>query len=222
MSGTIPRRENRSVFDLARLDELSGVPDLFLIVSEQTMYCLMNLVNADITDPRRYATQLLNERYVPVESDDAEWVLYEEVRERVQLEVYEQPMDDFLETLENIADRVAPIETENLYDSSYTIITGLTALNSGPVPEGEVWRVSTSEYSFSGGTVGYVVHSIIIPSENDVYIEVRFSPTTGIWYINQPDCWLAAGQSIRATFNITTAPTTVQLRTHVEKYAARI
>jgi hypothetical protein len=204
-------------FDLEYLETLSDAPGHLLSVSERTFYLLLNFVNWEIDDPARFATELQRERYVPLNRSDSEWPLYESVVEQAQLEVSDVT-GELIDWLDNITHRVSPYQTISATDSSYTAILGVQSLFNGPVPAGEMWRIANTQVMHNAGACSYIVHATYTPGYTGIYIQVVQPPTNGVWYIKQPDLWLSPGQSITASFNVTTAPTTVYLQSYIEKY----
>jgi hypothetical protein len=78
-----------AIHDLAHLLGLSTERDLWLNVSERTLYLLHNFAASDIGNWRRYATEFQHEHYTPVRPSDAEFDLFQDVRDAAELELVE-------------------------------------------------------------------------------------------------------------------------------------
>lgn len=101
---TAPRRfrELVTVHDLEHLATLSSARDLWLNVSERTLYLLQNYACDDILDVSRYAVERGQESYTPlVDESDSDWPLYFETVENAQVELLEEtpPVTSYPSTL---------------------------------------------------------------------------------------------------------------------------
>lgn len=90
----IPYQSPRgSIHDLEHLATLGADRNLLLCVSERTLYVLLNLTALDVTFRKRYAEELEEGGYVPVNDGSPLYGLYQETVEAVQLEVLDMSCD---------------------------------------------------------------------------------------------------------------------------------
>ena len=82
-----------AIHDLDKVGGLDASPCHLLCVSERTLYLLHNFSAEDITYRARYAVELGQGVYRPVDEDDVEWQDYVSAVEGFQLEVIEMTCD---------------------------------------------------------------------------------------------------------------------------------
>lgn len=99
-------RPRGAIHDLAKLAEISSDRCRILCVSDRTLYLLANLASVDISFFARFAVELTENGYYPLERVDPEYALYEQVKTAFQLEVLDMSCN--IETgLLAIADAIA-------------------------------------------------------------------------------------------------------------------
>lgn len=212
-------RPNRASFDLAHLATLSGEPYHVLLVSERTYYLLLNTAAADLSDLSRYAVTILpGGDYVPVGPDDAEFALATDVIERANVELFDMS-DEILNWLDNISHRVAPYKSITVATSLVASTTGTKVIDLGAVPAGEMWRCTRVSLIYSGGVCAHFGIILTASPLPNMYVRVTFSPTSGVWYHESLGITLTEGQKITCEWSVTTAPSTLQLFGHFEKFA---
>ena len=174
-------RSSVGIFDLEPLEDLSSVPNHFLLVSERTLYLLQNAVIADLSDPMRYAVAFYPESYRPVTEYDPEYSTFEAVKSQAALDLTELPMQG------------------NPYGISYAELSGHQLINQAagdydlnidPVPSGELWEVqalhlyTTKDYNNAifrivDGAGNLVVSRLFAPGANQFFVwqgRVTLSP----------------------------------------------
>lgn len=211
---------SEAVFDLAHLDGLSDAPDLVLLVSERTVYLLLNLIIADVAQAKRYAVDFTPQHYVPLVESDPEHELFKSVVAAAHLEV--QEMATLQEWLTHLDKRVAPVhgDSHSLWaeqDADDPLIFVI-----GPVPDDEMWHVTQFSSRISSGPVTSIYHNILHVIMEDVSHTID-GPVTmesdGDDGHSQGSWWLMPGDYCRAFWYGTTTSTEGWLRVAYSAYA---
>lgn len=111
MTGFVPyERPRGSIHSLAHLDSLSDCRDRILCVSERTLYLLHNYASLDVDFHSRFAEDLLENGYIPVDIDSELYPLFESVNTAFKFEVddmtcdIESGLNAIAESLSQLAD----------------------------------------------------------------------------------------------------------------------
>ena len=86
-------RPRGSVHSLDHLSTLSDCRSRILCVSDRTLYLLLNYASRDIDFQSRFATNLLENGYLAVDDDSAEYELWADVVNRFKIEVTDMTCD---------------------------------------------------------------------------------------------------------------------------------
>lgn len=118
-------------FSLDHLTDLSDEPEIFLCVSERTLYVLQNAVIDRLVDQDAYSESITNGYYVPTRPDLDDYALYISVAQglaRDIVEVAQMPLYG--------------IESAHLIQDLYDVPgAGNYSRLIGAVPEGELWEL---------------------------------------------------------------------------------
>lgn len=193
MSQVLAFSPRLSSFSLAHLLSLSDEPTFLLSVSERTFYVLLNMVNLDIRDDRRWAVQYLPQGYVPVTPDTPEYQLVKDVREGAEREVYDLSQE-LLDLLVDIKRRVAPKDVFTLADTAVVAAGGTYNQEFGPVPDDSLWLVSNVSSQIQAGTFTKCYHVARRPGPIPHRLaEFEYSVIGTLYGISRPNVWLEPG-----------------------------
>jgi len=198
-------RPSLATFDLDYLDTLSDSPEFLLSISEQTFYVLLNLVNADVKNPFRYAIGYSDQHYQPVRESDSEWLVYQEVMERVQLEVYDVA-PELLDILEDIRRRQTPEQTNGEETSGTATSTNHSEVFT-TVSEEEVWIIENMTAWFTVAPCSEIRFQIYVSGEWQNVYAVQ-SPSATVRYTYNPHIHMLNPGKVRFQFRGCTSGTT--------------